>query len=141
MTAGPLGIPPVVSPRDLEVELPGHSSFVRMAKLVVAGFASATAEIDEVRLAGLRMAVAETCQIALERRASADRHVPIRLRTRLEDSRLHVWVDDPAGGIDSDALRLAEVLVRELDVTPSPRGGTVAHLVVDTATSPDEAGR
>ena len=126
---------------DLEVELPGQESFVRMARLVVAGFATASSDIDEARLGGLRMAVSEACQLALERRAPADRGTPLRLRTRMEDGQLHVWVEDSARGIDNESLRLAEALVSELEVSDGPRGSTVAHLVVDAGPLDDATGR
>src|SRR5688500_9620891 len=99
-----------VTPRDLEVELPGQESFVRMARLVVAGFATASSQIDDARLGGLRMAVAEACQSALQARDCANRDAPLRLRVRMEGEQLHVWVEDPAGGIDGAQLLLAELL-------------------------------
>ena len=116
---------------DLEVELPREAPSVRVARLVVAGFAAALTELDDARLAGLRLAVAEACQTAIEERGDGPGTAPLRLRIRMADDKLHVWVDDPAGGLDSDRLLVAEMFVSELDVAPSPDGGTVAHLVVD----------
>jgi hypothetical protein len=124
---------PHVTPRDLEVELPGQESFVRMARLVVAGFASTSTDLDEARIGGLRMAVAEACRSAIEARALADSDVPLRLRARLEGERLHVWVEDPAGGMGGERLVVAELLVTELGVEPVAGGGNAAHLVLDEA--------
>ena len=121
-----------MTPRELEVELPGLESFVRMARLVVAGFATAAAEIDEARLGGLRMAVVEVCQMALRSRQDTMGDVPLRLRARFDGGRLHVWVEDPVGRIDGDRLLLADVLVSELEVSPGSGGGSVTHLVLDT---------
>ena len=124
--------------RDLEVELPGQASFVRMARLVVAGFATASTGLDDVRLGALRIAVAEACQSALEARDEADSQVPLRLRVRVEGGALHVWVEDPAGGIAGERLLLAELLVSELGVEDVQGGGTAAHLVVGAAAGPTD---
>ena len=121
---------------DLEVELPGHESFVRMARLVVAGFATASTGLDDVQLGALRMAVAEACQSALDARRATDAEVPLRLRVRVEGGLLHVWVEDPTGGIAGDRLLVAELLVSELGVEAVQGGGTAAHLVVGAGADP-----
>lgn len=122
-----------MTPRDLEVELPGQASFVRMARLVVAGFATASSGLDDARLGGLRMAVAEAYEAAIAGRGDTDSTAPLRLRARMEGDRLHVWVEDPAGGIDGDRLLLAELLVTEMGVETISSGGNAAHLMVDDA--------
>ena len=128
-----------MKPRDLEVELPGEASFVRMARLVVGGFATASTSIDDAQLGGLRMAVAEACQSALEARADTDSQVPLRLRVRVEGGALHVWVEDPTGEMGGEHLLLAELLVSELGVEDLQGGGNAAHLVVGAAARTDDA--
>jgi hypothetical protein len=122
-----------VTPRDMEVELPGQAAFVRMARLVVAGFATASSGLDDARLGGLRMAVAEACESAIGSRDDVHGDDPLRLRVRMEGDTLHVWIEDPAGGIHGHDLLLAELLVSEMGVEPVVAGGNAAHFTFDHA--------
>lgn len=128
---------------DLRVELPADTSFIRLARMLVAGFAAECHPFDEARLAGLRLAVSEVCAHALTSHAAAGGEGPIGVRARSTPGRLEVWIDGrsrgsgPVGepGGDRMPLAVADALVDGLD-SRWVDDREIVHLTVDERAEP-----
>ena len=114
--------------RELGLELPADASFIRLARMLVAGFAAECHGLDEARLAGLRLAVSEVCGHMLAGTTEARR---MRVDARAEGDQLDVWIRDRHGPVADLAqgagLAVADALVDELHLESGP-DHQVVHL-------------
>ncbi|MDI6828892.1 MAG: ATP-binding protein [Armatimonadota bacterium] len=129
----------------VELRIPCKPEFVSVARLAILGVASRMQlSYDEVE--DVRLAVGEACTTAVERAKMAEKTgTYIDIRSEISNSKLTIEVEDeiPAAeippseeaaspeNIDEQSLGalLMELLVDEIQIEQTPKGGTLVRMV------------
>lgn len=132
-------------PAVVELTIPCRPEFVSVARLAILGVASRMPlSYDEVE--DVRLAVGEACTTAVERAVKVDKtDTKITIRSEISDAKLTIDVIDQVGRepappaentqsleeLDEQGLGalLMELLVDEIEVKPTPEGGTHVRMV------------
>ncbi|MCL6519908.1 MAG: ATP-binding protein [Armatimonadetes bacterium] len=129
----------------VELRIPCKPEFVSVARLAILGIASRMQlSYDEVE--DVRLAVGEACTTAVERAKNAAKtDTYINIRSEISNSKLTIEVEDEVPtaeirpseeaaspeNIDEQSLGalLMELLVDEIQVEQTPKGGTLVRMV------------
>jgi serine/threonine-protein kinase RsbW len=133
----------------VELAIPARAEYVGLVRLVVATVAADRRDLDDDRIADLKLAVSEACTNAVEAHASAPSEERVIVRCLEDDEFLEIRVDDRGCGFDPAALPvhppvtdparldherglgipLIRALVDKVEFSSSPEG-TSARLVL-----------
>ncbi len=136
-------------PGELVLEIPAHTEFVSLVRVVVAAAAELEPDMDVDRIDDLRVAVSEATTNAIEAHTSTANADRIRIQCNLADEEVAVVVHDEGVGFDPDnvpdlpspdspdrlhhesglGVRLMQMLADESEIR-SDADGTDVRLVV-----------
>lgn len=143
----------------VELAIPARAEYVGVVRLVVASVAADRRDLDDDRVADLKLAVSEACTNAIEAHASSPTQERVVVRCLEDDARFEVRVDDRGSGFDpsdlpahppvTDPARLEferglgipliRALVDEVEFDSSP-AGTSVRLVLMCRRAPGVGG-
>jgi serine/threonine-protein kinase RsbW len=132
-----------------DLEIPANPEYVGLVRTVVASVAAERRDLDEDRVADLKLAVSEACTNAIEAHESGPAKERVVVRCFEDTERFEVRVDDRGNGFDPDALPphppvtdparleherglgipLIRALVDEVEFDSSPAGTSVRMVV------------
>ena len=141
----------------VELEIPARAGYVGLARMIVASTAAQRRDLDDDRLADLKLAVSEACTNAIEAHAAGATDDRVLVRCFEDDGHFEVTVDDRGPGFDvaelavhppvTDPARLhferglgiplIRALVDEVAFESNEKGTTV-RMVVRCGPAPDE---
>src|SRR5262245_49543709 len=134
----------------VELEIPAHSAYLSLVRLVVdAAVGSLAPGLSQARLDDLKIAVTEACSNAIEAHETNWSEGPVGVRCTVGDDEVRVEVIDRGSGFDPDdvealpavtdprrlrhesglGIALMRTLADEVSFTPSPDGTRVSLVV------------
>jgi serine/threonine-protein kinase RsbW len=132
-----------------DLEIPANPEYVGLVRMVVASVAAERRDLDDDRVADLKLAVSEACTNAIEAHESGPVNERVVVRCFEDTERFEVRVEDRGTGFDPDALPthppvtdparleherglgipLIRALVDEVEFDSSPAGTSVRMVV------------
>jgi anti-sigma regulatory factor (Ser/Thr protein kinase) len=127
----------------VELELPGRSAYVGVARLVLGALGRA-AGLDEDRVDDLKIAASEACANAVYRHDEVGVEAPVTVRWVEHGDRIEVQIADRGGSLDPAELQgegepysrfkmslaLLRGLVDDCEIRPQEAGGMCTVLVL-----------
>ncbi len=88
----------------VQLEIPARPEYIGLVRLLVASLAAERRQLDDERVADLKLAVSEACTNAVEAHESGSTDERVVVRCFESDDRFEVRVDDRGSGFDPAAL-------------------------------------